>query len=101
MSSFIHVGPKWSGGNPELLQNVLRDEWGFEGVVSTDAVLAAFMDPAQAAMNGNELMLTPIPNSAARTTLRALSADPVGMGNALRDRVHQTTYSLLQTDLFE
>ncbi len=40
MSSFIHIGYKWSGGNPELLQNVLRDEWGFVGIVSTDAVPA-------------------------------------------------------------
>ncbi|NHB84644.1 hypothetical protein G7085_08570 [Tessaracoccus sp. HDW20] len=28
MSSFIHVGHKWAGGNPELLQDVLRGEWG-------------------------------------------------------------------------
>lgn len=101
MSSFIHVGPKWSGGNPELLQDVLRTEWGFDGLVSTDAVLGSFMDPAQAATSGNELMLAPLSTPTVRTTFTALNNDPVGIGNALRDRAHQISYSLLQTDLFQ
>ncbi len=101
MSSFVHIGTKWSGGNPELLQDVLRDEWGFDGIVSTDAVIGSFMDPAEAAMNGNELMLAPLSSATLRTTIKALNADPVGMGNALRDRTHQTAYTILQTDLFE
>ncbi|WP_099332058.1 glycoside hydrolase family 3 protein [Actinomyces minihominis] len=101
MSSFIHLGPKWAGGNPELLQDLLREEWGFEGFVTTDAVLGAFMDPAQAAVSGNELMLTPIPTATARATFKALDADPVGMGHALRDRAHQTAYTILQSNLFD
>ena len=62
MSSFIHVGTTWSGGNQALLQEVLREEWGFDGMVSTDAVLGSFMNPEQAVVSGNELMLTSFPS---------------------------------------
>ena len=36
MSSFNFIGPKWCGANPDLLNGVLRDEWGFRGMVLTD-----------------------------------------------------------------
>ena len=62
MSSFIHIGYKWSGGNPELLQNVLRGEWGFVGLVTTDAVLGSFMDISLAIHNGNDIMLAMLPS---------------------------------------
>ncbi|WP_127793737.1 glycoside hydrolase family 3 N-terminal domain-containing protein [Agromyces sp. LHK192] len=101
MSSFINIGGRWAGGNEQLLQEVLRGEWGFEGVVSTDAVLGGFMDPALAVRYGNDLMLAMLPSSAASATKDALAADPVGVGEGLRDRVHATLYAVLQTDLFE
>lgn len=101
MSSFIHVGPTWSGGNEALLQGVLRDEWGFDGVVSSDAVLGGFMNPTLAVRNGNELMLTAMPSSTVKEMRAAYRADPVGIGQGLRDRTHTIAYSLLQTDLFD
>ncbi|WES63078.1 glycoside hydrolase family 3 N-terminal domain-containing protein [Microbacter sp. GSS18] len=101
MSSFINIGGRWSGGNEQLLQEVLRGEWGFEGVVSTDAVLGGFMDPALAVRYGNDLMLAMLPSSTASATEEALEADPVGVGGGLRDRVHAVLYAVLQTDLFE
>ena len=36
MSSFNFIGDRWSGANASLLNNVLRDEWGFRGMVLTD-----------------------------------------------------------------
>ena len=36
MSSFNFIGDRWTGANPNLLNNVLRDEWGFQGMVLTD-----------------------------------------------------------------
>ena len=36
MPSFIWIGTKYSGSNPYLLNNVLRGEWGFRGMVLTD-----------------------------------------------------------------
>lgn len=101
MSSFIHIGPIWSGGNSQLLQDLLREQWGFEGVVSTDAVLGGFMNPTFAALNGNDLILSAMGSATAKTTMNAVNHDPVGVGNALRERVHQICYMVLESNLFD
>ncbi len=36
MTAFNRVGNTWAGGNADLLQTVLRDEWGFCGIVISD-----------------------------------------------------------------
>lgn len=36
MNAFNRIGTKWCGANHELLTDVLRDEWGFHGIVITD-----------------------------------------------------------------
>ncbi|UNK71848.1 glycoside hydrolase family 3 protein [Microbacterium sp. H1-D42] len=100
MSSFINIGGSWSGGNEQLLQEVLRGEWGFDGVVSTDAVIGGFMDPALAVRHGNDLMLAMLPSATEKAVKKAHDEDPVGIGNGLRDRVHAVMYAVLQTELF-
>lgn len=37
MSSYNYVGTTYAGAKAELLNNILRDEWGFQGFVLTDA----------------------------------------------------------------
>lgn len=101
MTSFINIGGRWAGGNEQLLQGVLRGEWGFDGVVSTDAVVGGFMDPALAVRYGNDLMLAPLANLTVSATQKAYAADPVGVGQGLRERVHAVAFALLRTDLFD
>lgn len=36
MAAFNSLGPDWCGASEELLTNVLRNEWGFHGIVVTD-----------------------------------------------------------------
>lgn len=36
MTSFNRIGGTWAGGHYNLIQKVLRDEWGFNGFVLTD-----------------------------------------------------------------
>ena len=36
MTSFTLIGPKWTGANSDLLNGVLRGEWGFDGFVVSD-----------------------------------------------------------------
>lgn len=36
MSGFNRLGTKWCGSSTELMNNVLRGEWGFDGFVATD-----------------------------------------------------------------
>lgn len=102
MSSFIHIGYKWAGGNPELLQNVLRDEWGFVGIVSTDAVLGDFMDINLAVRYGNELMLAPLKHGNIKKFEKLYKEDPVGITIGARLRTHNICYALLEyTDAVE
>jgi len=96
MSSFIHIGYKWSGGNPELLENVLRDEWGFVGIVSTDAFFPGFMDLNLAIRNGNDLMLSPFPTFNERYFDELFEEDPTGITIAIRERTHNICFSILQ-----
>ncbi|WP_062464149.1 glycoside hydrolase family 3 protein [Demequina soli] len=101
MSSFLNIGGSWAGGNADLLQGVLRDEWGFDGFVSTDAVLGGWMNPEDAARNGNDLMLAVLPTATVNTTKAAVKADPVGMGASLRDRVHTILYTVAKTSAMD
>ena len=39
MSAFNRIGKTWCGGTPELLVDLLRNEWGFDGMVITDAYI--------------------------------------------------------------
>ena len=58
MSSYNRIGATWAGGSVPLMQNVLRDEWGFEGFVITDFDLYEFMYPDQAIAAGSDLILS-------------------------------------------
>ncbi|WBW94957.1 glycoside hydrolase family 3 protein [Oceanirhabdus sp. W0125-5] len=102
MSSFVHFGHKWAGGNPELLEDVLREEWGFVGVVSTDAVLGDFMDLNLAMRYGNDLMLSVAPTFLERDFDKLYKEDPSGFLTGVRERVHNICYALLNyTNLIE
>lgn len=36
MASMNRIGPRWTGGDADLMTTTLRGEWGFEGLVETD-----------------------------------------------------------------
>ena len=95
MTAFTHLGYKWCGANSELLQDVLRDEWGFVGMVTTDAALAGFMDAALACVNGNDLMLEMGLADSANVVEEAYKTDPVGILLGLRECAHNLCYSIL------
>lgn len=58
MSSFNFIGTKWCGANPDLLNGVLRDEWGFQGMVLTDWDGSyGYQNTDDAVRNGNDAML--------------------------------------------
>lgn len=58
MSSYNRIGTTWAGGSIPLMQNVLRNEWGFEGLVITDFDLYEFMYSDQAIAAGSGLILS-------------------------------------------
>lgn len=60
MTSFNRIGCRRAGAHKGLLTNVLRNEWGFRGVVLTDAVMANrnWMDVSIGVEAGNDTWLS-------------------------------------------
>ncbi|MFC3927601.1 glycoside hydrolase family 3 C-terminal domain-containing protein [Streptococcus caprae] len=58
MSSFNRIGTLWAGGNKDLLTTVLRDEWGFQGMVITDYFMGGYMSSDQEIRAGGDLALS-------------------------------------------
>ena len=63
MSSFNRIGMKWAGGSYSLLTSILRDEWGFEGMVITDYSLNTYTHVDEMIRAGGDLFLTQEPKS--------------------------------------
>ena len=62
MSSFTRVGTRWAGGDYRLLTQILRDEWGFRGMVITDFnTIPSYMNSRQMAYAGGDLNLATQP----------------------------------------
>jgi len=58
MSSFNYIGPVWAGASSTLLNTVLRDEWGFRGMVLTDYFAGyGYMDANLMVPNGGDIAL--------------------------------------------
>ena len=58
MSSFNYIGNTYAGNCPELLINVLRNEWGFVGMVLTDYYgVYGFQDSDHLIRNGGDFCL--------------------------------------------
>lgn len=98
MSSFNRLGTLWAGADNALLNTVLRDEWGFEGMVITDYNYQWFMDADQAIRNGGDLMLTPVGREPSR-----LSTDTNTGRQALRKATKNILYTVANsaaTDAF-
>lgn len=57
MSSFNRIGAKWTGGDYRLLTEILRNEWGFKGMVITDFNTTTYGNLEQMAYAGGDLNL--------------------------------------------
>jgi len=57
MSSFNRIGTIWAGGDYRLLTEVLRNEWGFKGIVISDFNTGGHMNSKQMAYAGGDLNL--------------------------------------------
>ena len=68
MSSFNRIGSTWAGGSYNLLTRLLRDEWGFKGMVITDFNLKDYMNVDQMLRAGGSLSLSPDKGPSGTTT---------------------------------
>ena len=57
MSSLNKIGTEWAGGSYRLQVEVLREEWGFNGVVITDAYSRGWGHPDMTVRGGGNVIL--------------------------------------------
>ena len=108
MSAYNRIGTDWCGGCSELLKDLLRTEWGYDGYVVSDYsnnfVGNGYMSPVLAVYNGNDTMLTGVwflnmPSHVAALELQYY-ADPIGFGNALREACRNIMIAKMKTKAF-
>ena len=93
MSSFNYVGAEWAGGRKSLCTGVLRDEWGFKGMVITDFELYDYMNKNQAIYAGTDLQLT----------YSAMTGEYQGTNTAtvvskMRESMHRVLYTVANSN---
>lgn len=97
MSVFNYIGTEWGGSSSELLNNILRDEWGFQGMVLTDYFgNYGYMDADRAIRGGSDLMLGTAGNDAILTD----QSSPTSI-LAMRQSTKNILYTLVNGGMYE
>ena len=108
MSAYNRIGAQWCGASKALLVDLLREEWGFDGFVITDASIdltgEGYLDPALAVYARNSGILTMLyvisaPQTRASLML-AYMRDPIGMGKAMRLCVYDICRMKMNSNAF-
>ena len=100
MNSKNGIGTKWVGANPELMTNVLRNEWGFMGTVITDSLDTKseyYQSPDAAVRAGTDGMM-PMGYTTGEAYWKDASANTL---TALRTAAHHTLYALANSNAME
>lgn len=95
MTSHNRFGARWAAGSPNLLNNVLRDEWGFVGHVVTDYVgTHIYQSTPLAVISGNDMMLA---TNTACTEDIAVYQDNAYVMQMARKAAHNILYSAVNS----
>ncbi|MCH5351451.1 MAG: glycoside hydrolase family 3 C-terminal domain-containing protein [Clostridiales bacterium] len=96
MSSLNRIGCTWAGKSKGLLTEVLRNEWGFVGLVETDAASGRYMSTidarAEAVIAGNDLWLRGSTNELWQGYEKNAT-----VAQALRESAHRILYTVLNS----
>ena len=100
MSAFNRIGCTWTGRHKGLLTDILRNEWGFIGVVETDACAGVSMTPhmeykyalAEGLIAGNDVWMS----RGSKTLLDDFKNNATVM-LALREACHRVLYTQLHS----
>ncbi|TPF77931.1 MULTISPECIES: glycoside hydrolase family 3 protein [unclassified Bifidobacterium] len=89
MSAFNYVGPTYAAASDNLLNTVLRNEWGFQGFVLTDYFRGrGYQDADQEIRNGNDSML------ATTVTTNHVTDKSATSVKAMRTAAHNILYTV-------
>lgn len=104
MTSYTRIGCRWAGASSELQLNVLRKEWGYQGLLVTDMVSAgtyAYMNWWDNIANGGGLLLA---ESSTYAASRFGSLEPSkvsgnrAMQSAMKEIMHQSLYQIVNSN---
>ena len=99
MSSYNRINGVYANENPHLLQEILRDEWGFQGMVLTDYFVDfGFMDSDRAIRNGNDIMLADYDTGANYLTDTTSATSLLAMRRASKNILFTVVHSRLYED---
>lgn len=91
MTSFNRAGCIWTSASPELMININRDEFGFDGYSLTDMASAngvSYMSMQDGVANGTDLWLA----SGGSTTALDAYKNSAYFANRMRDATHRVLY---------
>ena len=92
MTAYTRWGTRWSGGNYNLMHNIMRGEWGNDGFSITDNVLVTYTNGVDGILGGGvttfDAMLWYVVQQ-----LPEYENDPVVV-NAMREACHYNLYAL-------
>ncbi len=98
MAAFNYIGHEWAGGSSALMKTVLRQEWGFHGMVLTDAALDGYnyINGDQAIRNGTDAILNPdlVEETSVHDQTSATSV------LAVRDASHNILYAVANSNAY-
>ena len=98
MSAYNSVNGHWCGENEELLTDILRGEWGWDGFVTSDFI-AGLHDPVRSVTAGLEIEM-PFRQQRAQHLPGAVASGALAV-EAVEDRVVATVATLLRyADVF-
>lgn len=97
MSAFSYIGPVYAAGTPELMQTVLRDEWGFRGMVISDGFSSSYFQNAdQVVRAGNDACLVAFDTPETHMRVRSNAAL-----QAMRTACHNIMYTVVNSRAYQ
>jgi beta-glucosidase len=94
MTAYTRWGAVWSGGVKGLMTNILRKEWGNNGMSITDNVITPMVTGADGILAGTTTYDAMLPNIV--NELPGYENDPV-IVSAMREAMHHNLYALVNS----
>ncbi|MBQ9765952.1 MAG: glycoside hydrolase family 3 protein [Lachnospiraceae bacterium] len=91
MIAYTRWGCTWSGGNYNLVTNILRNEWGCEGKIITDNVLTTYVNGVDGILAGVSIFDAMLPYVV--NLLPKYEDDPI-IVSAMREASHRNLYTV-------
>ena len=94
MTAYTRWGCVWSGGHYGLMTEIMREEWGSEGLSITDNILTNYTNGVDAILAGVSIFDAMLPNVV--NQLPQYKDDPVVV-NAMREATHRNLYAIVNS----